>query len=158
MTISGSGAKWLIGAGVVSFCLNLFLIGLMAGHWIYGPHFGPGGPGAPRGGPDAMVMGMPADLRPLIKEKFAAAKPQFEAARDRIRDARGKVAKAAEADPFDPAAFDQAFDELQQAMDGVQTIAHQTIRDILPQIPAKERQKLVDQWTKRWAGRGDRPQ
>src|ERR1700743_607994 len=148
MTITGSGAKWLVGAAIVSLCLNLFLVGLMAGHWIYGPHFGPGGPGGPPHGPDAMMMGVPADLRPLIKEKFAAARPQFEAARGRIRDARDKVAKAAAADPFDAAAFAQAFDELQQAMDGVQTIAHQTIRDILPEIPAKERQKLVDDWTK----------
>jgi uncharacterized membrane protein len=156
MTISGPSAKWLVGAGIVSLCLNLFLVGMMAGHWLYGPRYGQMGPGGTIGGPgrglEAMVMGLPAELRPLIKDKFAAAKPQFDAARSQMRAARGKVAQAAEADPFDPTAFDAAFGELQTAMDGMQKIAHDTIRDILPQIPAKERQHLVEQWSRRWGG------
>jgi hypothetical protein len=89
-------------------------------------------------------------VRPIFKQEFGAAKPQFDAARDQVRAARDKVEQAAEADPFDPAAFDQAFDELQTAMDGVQKIAHQTIGKILPQIPAKQRHELVEQWAKRW--------
>jgi uncharacterized membrane protein len=156
MTIGGSGAKWLIGGAVVSLCLNLFLVGLLAGHWIYGPHPGGHGAGTGRGGgPQAMIMGVPAELRPMVKQKFDAAKPQFDAARDQIKAARDKVAAAASADPFDPAAFDQAFTELQEAMDGVQKVAHETINAILPQIPAKERKDLVDKWEKRWSDHGD---
>jgi uncharacterized membrane protein len=151
MTFSGSGAKWLVGGAVLSLCINLFLIGLMAGHWIYGPPFGPGGPGGPgKGGMEAMIGGLPQEVRPIFKQEFGAAKPQFDAARDQVRAAREKVEKAAEADPFDPAAFDAAFDELQTAMDGVQKIAHQTIGKILPQIPAAQRHDLVEQWSKRW--------
>ncbi|HEY4163736.1 MAG TPA: periplasmic heavy metal sensor [Dongiaceae bacterium] len=157
MTIGGSGGKWLIGGAIVSLCLNLFLVGLLAGHWIYGPHPGARGASSRGGGPEAMIMGVPPDLRPLIKEKFDAARPQFQAARDQVRAARDKVAAAASADPFDPAAFDQAFTGLQQAMDGVQKIAHETISAILPQIPAKERKDLVDKWAKRWGGHGDAP-
>ena len=149
MTITGSGARWLVGVVVVSLCINLFLIGLMAGPWVYGPPFGPGGPG-PKRGVEAMISGLPAEVRPVFKQEFGAAKPQFDAARDQVRAARAKVEKAAEADPFDPAAFDQAFDELQTAMDGVQKIAHQTIGKILPQIPAPQRHDLVEQWSKRW--------
>ena len=154
MTISGSRAKWLVGIGVVSLCLNLFLAGLFGGHWLYSPRFG--GPGGPRG-PEAMLMGVPEDLRPLIKQKFDEAKPQFEAARQQMRDARKKVVAAAGADPFDPAAFDQAFDQLQKATDGIQTIAHHTILEILPQIPAKQRHDLVQKWSKRWGGKHDGP-
>jgi uncharacterized membrane protein len=151
MTIAGAGARWLVAGVVVSLCLNLFLIGLMAGHFIYGPGFGRGGPGAgPRHGMEAMINGLPEAVRPIFKEKFTAAKPQFDAARDQIRAARDKVAKAAEADPFDPAAYDAAFAELQTALNGVQKIAHQTIGEILPQIPADQRHKLVEQWEKRW--------
>ena len=154
MTISGSGAKWLVGGAVLSLCINLFLVGLMAGNWIYGPRFGPGGPmGGPGHGMEAMINGLPDDVRPIFKQEFGAAKPQFDAARDQMRAAREKVQKAAEADPFDPAAFDQAFDDLQTAMDGMQKIAHQTIGKILPQIPAKQRHELVEQWSKRWGGR-----
>ena len=157
MTISGSGAKWLIGVAVVSLCVNLFLVGLMAGHWIYGPGFFRGGPDGPRRGMEAMIAGVPEDLRPMIKQKFEAAKPQFKAQRAQINAARNKLAAAAEADPFDPAAFDQAFGEFQQAMDGMGALAHQTIREILPQIPAEPRKRLVDNWAKRWGPKGDGP-
>ena len=82
MTISGASAKWLIGVVAVSLCINLFLVGLMAGHWIYGPGFlGRGGPDGPRRGIEAMIAGVPEDLRPMIKQKFDAAKPQFQALR-----------------------------------------------------------------------------
>jgi uncharacterized membrane protein len=154
MTLSGSGAKWLIGVAVVSLCVNLFLVGLMAGHWIYGPHFLRGGPDGPRRGLDAMIAGVPEDLRPMIKQKFDAAKPQFQAQRDKIRAARDKLAAAGKADPFDPAAFDQAFHEFQDTMDGMGALAHQTIREILPQIPAEQRKQLVDKWAKRWGPKG----
>jgi uncharacterized membrane protein len=150
MTIGGSGAKWLVGGAILSLCLNLFLVGLLAGHWIYGPHPGSRGADGRPSGPEAMIMGVPADLRPMVKEKFDAARPQFQAARSQIRDARDKLAAAASADPFDPAAFDAAFAEFQQAMDTIQKTAHETISQILPQIPAKERKALVEKWSKRW--------
>ena len=152
MTLSRSGAKWLIGVAVVSLCANLFLVGLMAGHWIYGPGFGRGGPDGPRRGFEAMIAGVPEDLRPLIKEKFDAAKPQFQAQREKVHAARDKVVAAAEADPFDPAAFDEAFKDLQAEMSGMGAIAHQTIREILPQVPAEQRKILVEKWSKRWGG------
>lgn len=147
MTVSGSRARWLVGGAIVSLCLNLFLVGSLAGHWFSGPPFGRGGPGSRM---EAMIEGLPDDVRPIFKKEFAAAKPQFDAARDQVRAARDKVEKAAEADPFDPAAFDQAFGELQIAMDGIQKSAHDTISRILPQIPAKQRHDLVEQWSKRW--------
>jgi len=155
MTISGSGAKWLIGVAVVSLCVNLFLVGSMAGRWIDGPRHG--GPDGPRRGIEALIAGVPEDLRPMIKQKFDAAKPQFQAQRDKIRAARDKVATAAKAEPFDPAAFDDAFHEFQQAMEGMGGIAHQTIREILPQVPAEQRKQLVDNWSKRWGPKGDGP-
>jgi len=152
MTISGTGAKWLVGGAVLSLCINLFLVGLMAGHWIYGPPpFGPGGPGGGSGrGMEAMINGLPDDVRPVFKQEFGAAKPQFDAARDQMHAARQKLEQAAEADPFDPAAFDQAFDDFQTAMGGMQKVAHQTIGKILPQLSAKQRHDLVEQWAKRW--------
>src|SRR4051812_8232862 len=129
MTLSGSRAKWLIGVAAVSLCANLFLVGLMAGHRIYGPGFlGGHGPDGPRRGIEAMVAGVPENLRPMVKQKFDAAKPQFQAQREQIKTARDKLAAAAAADPFDPAAFDQAFHDSQQAMEGMGAIAHQTIR------------------------------
>ena len=152
MTISGSGARWLVGGTVVSLCINLFLIGLMAGHWFYGPSRSGPGPG-PKSGMEAMINGLPEEVRPIFKQEFGAAKPQFDAARDHVRSARDKVEKVAKADPFDLAAFDQAFDDLQTAMDEVQKIAHSTIGKILPQLSAKQRHDLVEQWSKRWSRR-----
>jgi uncharacterized membrane protein len=157
VTLSGSGAKWLIGVAAVSLCVNLFLVGLMAGHWIYGPGFGRGGPDGPRRGIEALIAGVPEDLRPMVKQKFDAAKPQFQAQREQIRTARDKLAAAAIADPFDPAAFDQAFHDFQQALEGMGAIAHQTIREILPQVPAEQRKQLVDKWSKRWGKGPDGP-
>jgi hypothetical protein len=104
-----------------------------------------------------MIAGVPEDLRPMIKQKFDAAKPQFQAQREKIRAVRDKLAAAAEADPFDPTAFDQAFGEFQQAMEGMGTLAHQTIREILPQIPAAQRKQLVEKWSKRWGKGPDGP-
>ena len=150
MTLSRSGTRWLIGVAVVSLCVNLFLVGSMAGHWFPRGH---GGPDGPRRGIEALIAGVPEDLRPMVREKFDAAKPQFQAQREKIGAARNKLATAAEADPFDPAAFDQAFAEFQQAMGGMGAIAHQTIREILPQVPAEQRKQLVEKWSKRW-GKG----
>jgi len=155
MTLSGSKAKWLVGVAAVSLCVNLFLVGIMAGHWAYGPGFlRPGGPDGPRRGMEAFIAGVPEDLRPMIREKFDAAKPQFQAQRAEIRAARDKLAAAASADPFDPAAFDQAFGAFQQTMSGMGAIAHQTIREILPQIPAEQRKQLAEKWSKRWGPKG----
>jgi uncharacterized membrane protein len=148
VTLSRSGARWLVGVAVVSLCVNLFLVGSMAGHWFPRGH----GPDGPRRGIEAMISGMPADLQPLIKQKFEAAKPQFQAQKEKIRAARDRLTIAAEADPFDPAAFDQAFAELQREMSGMGAIAHQTIREILPQIPVEQRKILVEKWSKRWGG------
>jgi uncharacterized membrane protein len=154
MTLSGNGAKLLIGVAVVSLCVNLFLVGSMAGRWMDGGRGWHDGPeGGPRRGIEAMIAGVPEDVRPLVKQKFDAAKPQFQAQREKIRAARDKLAAAAEADPFDPAALDQAFGDFQQAMAGMGAIAHQTIREILPQIPADKRKQLVESWSKRW-GKG----
>jgi len=97
-----------------------------------------------------MINGLPEDVQPVFKKEFGEAKPQFDAARDQMRAARDKVEKAAEADPFDPAAFDQAFAGLQTAMDGMQKSAHDTIGKILPQLSAKQRHDLVEAWSKRW--------
>lgn len=149
MTLSRTGVRWLIGVAAVSLCLNLFLVGSMAGHWFPRGHDGPDGP---RRGLEAMIAGLPEDTRPLIQEKFDAAKPQFQAQRDTIRAARAKVAAAAEAEPFDPAAFDRAFKDLQAALAGMGAIANQTIREILPQIPVEQRKILVEKWSKRWGG------
>lgn len=156
MTLSGPKAKWLLGVAVVSLCVNLFLVGLMAGHRIYGPGFlRPGGHDGSHRGMEAIIAGVPEDLRPMIRQKFDAAKPQFQAQRAEIRAARDKLAVAASADPFDPAAFDQAFGDFQQAMSGMGAVAHQTIREILPQIPAAPRKQLVNKWSKRWGRKGD---
>ena len=154
MTISGSKAKWLVGLGILSLCLNLFLVGMMAGGRMHG--FGPHGPGGWRGpfGPDMMagLEGMPPDVKELVKQKFETDRPKFEAARNAIKEAKEKLATAAAADPYDQAAMDAAFEEMRQAMQNMALTAHQTISEILPQVPAKVRHDWVDQWGKRGGG------
>lgn len=159
MTISGKKASWLVGAAIASLCLNLFLVGMMAGGRMHDgwPH-GPGGPGGFMGGFAGGMMGgggpgmmprlddLPPEVRDLVKEKFAAEKPKFEAGRDAMKAARDKLAAAAAADPYDPAAFDAAFQEMQQAMLGMAEAAHETIGQILPQVPAELRRDWVEHW------------
>jgi hypothetical protein len=156
MTLSGSKVKWLIGAAIVSLCLNLFLVGLMAGGRMHG--WGPHGPDGPGGGfmggmmrgfgPGMMpgLDGVPPEVRDLVKQKFEAQKPKFEAGRDAVKAAREKLASAASADPYDPAAFDAAFQEMQQAMLDMAATAHATIGEILPQVPAETRRDWVAHW------------
>ena len=154
MTITGSKANWLVGLGVLSLCLNLFLVGMMAGGRMHA--FGPHGPGGWRGpfGPDMMagLEGVPPDVKDLVKQKFETDKPKFDAARSAIKAAKEKLAAAAAADPYDQAAMDAAFEEMRQAMQNMAQTAHQTISEILPQIPANVRKDWVEQWGKRGGG------
>ena len=152
MTISGTKANWLVGAAILSLCLNLFLIGMMAGGRMHG--FGPHGPGGSMGGfmggfgPGMMagMDGVPPEVRDLVKRKFEAQKPKFEAGRDAIKAAKDKLAAAAAADPYDPAAFDAAFQEMQQAMQGMADAAHETIAQILPEVPVELRRDWIEHW------------
>ncbi|MDY0882462.1 periplasmic heavy metal sensor [Dongia soli] len=152
MTLSGRSAVIVAVGGIVSLCLNLFLIGLLVGGLWHGPHHGWGsGPVAaddrPSGEPSKIgFMTVPPEIRKELKDVLAPHEAEIDRMRDAMRLARAEVAKQLSADPFDPAAFEQALDTMQQQGQVAQQMMHGLIVEAAPKLSPEMRQR----WAKRW--------
>jgi uncharacterized membrane protein len=160
MTLSGRSAVIVTIGGIVSLCLNLFLIGLLVGGLWHGPHHGWGPPGPmaaddrPSSGESGKIgfMTVPPEIRKELKDVLAPHEAEIDKMRDAMRLARAEVAKQLSADPFDPAAFEQALNVMQQQGQLAQRMMHGLIVEAAPKLSPEMRQR----WAKRWlAPRGD---
>lgn len=147
MTISGAKAKWLVGAAIVSMCLNLFLLAGMVAGRMHGPWGGPEGKGG-------MVMAtVPHELRPVIREKLKARGPAFKQEREKMRALNVHVADAMAADPFDKARLDAALAELEQSAGQLLHHAQEGLAEIAAELTPEQRK----QWAEGWRKMGPRP-
>lgn len=143
MTISGAKANWLLGAAIVSLCLNLFLIGGM----VAGRMHGPMGWREGRGG--GMVMAtVPPELKPIIREKLQSIGTDFKAGREGMREIRVRVADALAAEPFNPATLDAALAELEQSAGSFMHRAHQGLSRIAAELTPEQRRQWAEGWRK----------
>ncbi|MBL8707554.1 MAG: periplasmic heavy metal sensor [Rhodospirillaceae bacterium] len=152
MTLSPTKARWLLGALIVSLCLNLFLLG---GH--FGGFFPPpwSKHGRMHGG--IIMATVPDDLRPIIRERLRAASPESKAQREALRQEmeshRKRVAEALVAEPFDPARLTGELEALELTATSLFRRAHGRIAEIAAELTPEQRR----QWAEGWREMGHRP-
>jgi len=154
MTLSGRSALVVVVGGIVSFCVSLFLIGLLVGGvWREHPHgfWGPrpmamdGRPedGKGKGGPGFPI---PPEIRSELKEILAPHEADINRARDAMRDARIAVGKALATEPFDPNAFKAALENMQQKGEAMQNLMHDLMLEAVPKLKPELRQRWAERW------------
>ena len=141
MTFTGRTGTFLLGALIVSLCVNLLLAGAMiGGRWHDGPRH-------------RFLENVPEQARPVMEQVFDAHRPEFDARRDAIRQARMKVADALKADPVDQAQLDQAMDDYLQKSMAMRQFGLQVMVEIAQKLPPDVRRDMAEQWAKDRFGR-----
>jgi uncharacterized membrane protein len=136
--------KLLLGALIVSLCANLFLLG-----GIFGGHF-PSPWGKHDRMPGLVMMTVPPELKPVIKEKFKASSPEQKAQREALKDEldakRLRVADALAAEPFDPARLQAELDQLEGTATAMMMRGHSRITQIASELTPEQRKIWADGW------------
>ncbi len=159
MTLSGRSALFAVIGGIGSLCLSLFLIGLLVGGvWRDHPrHFWGGGPMDYRDGPGEgrpggagkgglLMMPVPPEIRDQLKSFLEPHETEINKTRQAMRDARMAVAKQLAADPFDPAAFKLALENMQQQGEAAQKLMHDLMLEAVPKLSPDLRKRWADRW------------
>ncbi len=138
---------------VGSLGLNLFMGGLLAGHWFGGPQ-GPrtiatGQSRGPGGSPsrmitDRMAAALPAEHRAGFEAVMAKHRPAVAEATARFHESRNKVRGVLAEDTFDPAALDRAFAEQRARSTALQIAIQASIAEAASNLPPEARQRLAD--------------
>ncbi|MHB1218237.1 MAG: periplasmic heavy metal sensor [Alphaproteobacteria bacterium] len=127
----------------VSLALNLFLAGMMIAWHMRPP---PPGPWFER-----MIQRMSADLPPADREILRASYQARQGELDRMdkeaRAAREKVSAAMRAQPYDPAALDQAMAAAREVREPVVKTVEQAVAEAAAKMSPEGRMKLAD-WRK----------
>lgn len=142
--LTAAKRKWLLGALVVSLCVNLFLIG-----GIFGGHFH--APWAKPGKMSGVIMAtVPPELKSVIRDKFKASSPANKAEREALRQEmegkRLRVADALAAEPFDPARLEAELGGLEQTATGMLARAHRRISEIAGELTPEQRRQWAEGW------------
>jgi uncharacterized membrane protein len=136
--------RWLLGALIVSVCVNLFLIGGMFGGHFHAPWAKPGRM------PGVIMATVPPELKSVIREKFQASSPASKAERDALKQEmegkRLRVADALAAEPFDPTRLEVELSELEQTATGMLARAHRRISEIAGELTPEQRQQWAEGW------------
>ena len=141
MTLTGRTGTIVVVLAVASFCLNLLLIGVIAGSGWHG-HWRPD-----RGDRMArMLERLPEASRPVVQQAFEANKAEFDKLRQSVQESRVKVADLLKADTIDRAQLEQALDEMSQRMQAMYGRGRQVMIDVAQKLPADQRREIVDRW------------
>jgi uncharacterized membrane protein len=74
---------------------------------------------------------LPADVREDIRAEMSDARPEFRKALVKLGLARRQLLAAAQAEPFDPAAYDQAAAEVRAATAAIQELGQDVVKSVL---------------------------
>lgn len=130
----------------VSLALNLFLGGMMIAWHMRPPPPPPPGPWFER-----MIQRMSGDLSPADREvlqaSYQARRPDLERMDKDVVAAREQVGAAMRAEPFDPAALEQAMAQARDAREPVVETVEQAVAEAAAKMSPEGRKKLSD-WRK----------
>jgi len=131
---------------VVSIALNLFLGGMMIAWHMRPPPPPPPGPWFER-----MIQRMSMDLAPadrdLLQASYQAHRPDLDRMDKEVVAAREQVGAAMRAEPFDPAALEQAMANARDAREPVVEAVEQAVAEAAAKMSPEGRKKLAD-WRK----------
>ncbi len=150
--------KWLLGGFGLSLALNGLLIALL--------FFQPGHHHGRHPGPDVRVGRLEQHLKPesreVLRETVESRRETLKREFDAVRDARDRIAAVLEKEPFDRAALETAFAEVERRQDAVHATVQQSFIEAAARLPVEERVKLAkggERYLRRMFGprRDDRP-
>lgn len=133
---------------IVSLAANLFLAGMIAGNFQRGPGKG----NFPPGPFPMMLMNSPMEFRRAITDPEVGAKlkstldesrPLMRGAMRNTFEARSTILAALKAEPFDPQALSDAFEDSRNADDAVRLIAQESIQSFIVSLTPEQRKQVV---------------
>ncbi len=104
---------------------------------------------------DWIVDMMPAARRDLAIASFDEARGKIDAARERRGERLPAVEAAMRAEPFDPAALNDAMDAMFDSDTSGRTIVRQTLISLLSQFTPEERAAFATNFAERLSGRDE---
>jgi hypothetical protein len=141
VTIRGPLAAVLLVALLVSVGVNLTIAGFAFGRFA-GPRGGGGGPGEI----DRLVMfgirAFPDEIQKSIMDGAKTRDAEIRAKFDAVQAARRHMLETMRANPFDPAALDQAYADMRARTGELQQIGQQIMLDAVEHAPADVRAKI----------------
>lgn len=130
----------------LSLALNLFLAGMMIAWHMRPPPPPPPGPWFER-----MIQRMSTDLpqadRDILQTAYQARKGELDRMDKDVQTARERVGAAMRAQPYDPAALEQAMAEARDAREPVVETVEQAVAEAAAKMSPEGRMKLAD-WRK----------
>ena len=130
----------------LSLALNLFLAGTMVAWHMRPPPPPPPGPWFER-----MIQRMSGDLSPadrdILQASYQSRKGELDRMDREVQAARERVGAAMRAQPYDPAALEQAMAEARDVREPVVEIVEQAIVEAAAKMSPEGRMKLAD-WRK----------
>ncbi|MGH6932603.1 MAG: periplasmic heavy metal sensor [Dongiaceae bacterium] len=140
-------SRWITGLSIalfISLALNIFVAGWVAGHGK-GPRGGHGGlsEAGMRVGIQRVLRVLPPDDRRVVETMFEAERPSIRQQFEALRQAHQAVAATLRAQPFDQAAFEQAYGVMRQHSGAVQDAIHSVIVAAVPKLTNAGRAELA---------------
>lgn len=134
--MGGRARSWVL---IVSLTLNLFLVGLIAGHRLSPPPPPELIPGTVFADLRRMSEALPPETRSEIRDHFEAHRPDMIRGLMAMRAARHDVRDVLQREPYDPEALRAAFDTLRDRTNAVQAIVHTALIEVAGQLDPDER-------------------
>ena len=132
--------SWLL---VLSLGLNLFLVGLMAGHRFSPPPVPEALPGTVFADLRRMADVLPAETVGEIRQQFESHRLEIIRGLMAMRAARDEVREVLRQDPYDPEALRAAFQGLRDRTADVQSVVHGVLVDVAGLLDPEERLAIV---------------
>lgn len=144
MTITGRKATLLVGALILSACLNVFAAAAWGTHAFRQDRHGSPGFGIGR-----LVRSAPEEARETIQARFDAARPEISRRVDAVREARADVGRVLSDPAAGRAELEAAFAELRRRGEEVEVLVHGTLLDALGEMPGETRSRWAEAWDRR---------
>ncbi|GEM_PF-4640305 len=126
---------FLIVALLVSLAVNLLVAGVVLGHW----HHRDSRPPPMAWATDSLTEETRQIVRQRMRSQFPKVRPLREAMRSAVQDVR----QAAGAEPFDPAAMNQALEAMREVTAQYQDLMQENAVELAAQLPAEQRLALL---------------
>jgi len=142
---------------VVSLIVNALLIGLIIGGGLGQRKAGPP-PGGGPGGEQALMRGidrsLPDDEARLVRRAFREAFEDSREQRIRVHDARRRLATVLSAEPYDPAAAREGFQQLRDADAEMKAKVQDLLAEQFGKLTVEQRRAVIKDMNRRGRGRG----
>lgn len=143
MTIAGNRARLIVGALILSVCINLFGAAWLAARYVWRAERGPESPVA------RMIERAPEAARPALRTAFAAHEQDLTERFAAARAAREAVQALLRDEAADTAALTSAFAEMRARWAAAAAQMDAAVIEAVPAMPAEARAEWAERWGRR---------